>query len=104
MMEELFCKLVTIIIKCRDCEERRSTVRLTVETHCFSKPVYKKDLIVRLSDDTDPFFLYNLTLGEEDFISLKNQQGLLVEYSAFPQRFIELLEQCISEQEKTVPR
>ncbi|CAJ0959374.1 unnamed protein product [Ranitomeya imitator] len=35
---------------------------------------------------------------------LKNQQGLLVEYSAFPQRFIELLEQCISEQDKTVPR
>ncbi|XP_040276235.1 spindle assembly abnormal protein 6 homolog [Bufo bufo] len=104
MMEELFCKLVTIIIKCRDCEERRSTVRLTVETHCFSKPAYKKDLIVRLSDDADPFFLYNLTLGEEDFISLKNQQGLLVEYSAFPQRFIELLEQCISEQEKSVPR
>ncbi|XP_056381179.1 spindle assembly abnormal protein 6 homolog isoform X2 [Hyla sarda] len=83
---------------------RRSTVRLTVETHSFSKPVYKKDLIVRLSDDTDPFFLYNLTLGEEDFLSLKNQQGLLVEYSSFPQRFIELLEQCISEQAKTVPR
>ncbi|XP_073431413.1 spindle assembly abnormal protein 6 homolog isoform X2 [Dendrobates tinctorius] len=83
---------------------RRSSVRLTVETHSFSKPVYKKDLVVRLSDDNDPFFLYNLTLGEEDFLSLKNQQGLLVEYSAFPQRFIELLEQCISEQDKTVPR
>ncbi|XP_069817812.1 spindle assembly abnormal protein 6 homolog isoform X2 [Dendropsophus ebraccatus] len=82
----------------------RSTVRLTVETHSFSKPVYKKDLIVRLSDDTDPFFLYNLTLGEEDFLSLKSQQGLLVEYSAFPQRFIELLEQCIFQQDKTVPR
>ncbi|KAG9486865.1 hypothetical protein GDO78_006975 [Eleutherodactylus coqui] len=104
MVEELFCKLVSVIIKCRDCEERRSTVRLTVETHSFSKPVYKKDLIVRLSDDTDPFFLYNLTLGEEDFLSLKNQQGLLVEYSAFPQRFIQLLEQCIAEQDKNIPR
>ncbi|XP_075708630.1 spindle assembly abnormal protein 6 homolog [Rhinoderma darwinii] len=104
MIEELFCKVVSIFIKCRECEERRSTVRLTVETHSFSKPVHKKDLIVRLSDDTDPFFLYNLTLGEEDFLSLKNQQGLLVEFSAFPQRFIDLLEQCISEQDKTVPR
>lgn len=104
MVEELFCQLVSIILKCRDCEERRSTVRLAVETHSLSKPVYKKDLIVRLSDDTDPFFLYSLTLGEEDFLSLKNQQGLLVEYSAFPQRFIELLEQCIAEQDKTVPR
>ncbi|KAM4050503.1 spindle assembly abnormal protein 6 homolog [Anomaloglossus baeobatrachus] len=104
MVEELFCKVVSLIIKCRDCEERRSTVRLTVETHAFSNPVYKKDLVVRLSDDNDPFFLYNLTLGEEDFLSLKNQQGLLVEFSAFPQRFIDLLEQCIFEQDKTVPR
>uniref|UniRef100_H2ZWA0 Spindle assembly abnormal protein 6 homolog n=1 Tax=Latimeria chalumnae TaxID=7897 RepID=H2ZWA0_LATCH len=36
--------------------------------------------------------------------SLKSQQGLLVDFSAFPQRFIDLLEQCISEQEKELPR
>nr|DBA22437.1 TPA: hypothetical protein GDO54_013466 [Pyxicephalus adspersus] len=102
--EELFCKVLNIIIKCRDCEERRTSVRLTVETHSSTNPVHKKDLIVRLSDDTDPFFLYNLTLGEDDFLSLKNQQGLLVEFSAFPQRFIDLLEQCILEQDKPVPR
>ncbi|XP_073489066.1 spindle assembly abnormal protein 6 homolog isoform X1 [Aquarana catesbeiana] len=104
MTDELFCKVLTVIIKCRDCEERRTSVRLTVETHLLTNPVHKKDLIVRLSDDTDPFFLYSLTLGEEDFLSLKNQQGLLVEFSAFPQRFIDLLEQCILEQDKPVPR
>ncbi|XP_053323634.1 spindle assembly abnormal protein 6 homolog isoform X1 [Spea bombifrons] len=104
MAEELFCKVLSVVIKCRDCEDRRANVRLTVETHSTSNPVHKKDLIVRLSDDTDPFFLYNLTLGEEDFQSLKNQQGLLVEFSSFPQRFIDLLEQCIAEQDKTVPR
>uniref|UniRef100_A0A4W3IGK2 Spindle assembly abnormal protein 6 homolog n=1 Tax=Callorhinchus milii TaxID=7868 RepID=A0A4W3IGK2_CALMI len=64
----------------------------------------KLDLIVRLTDDTDPFFLYTLTIGEEDFQSLKTQQGLLVEFSAFPQRFIDLLEQCIREQDKEMPR
>ncbi|XP_053558377.1 spindle assembly abnormal protein 6 homolog [Bombina bombina] len=104
MTEELFCKVVSIVIKCKDCEDRRAGVRLTVETHSSSNPIHKKDLVVRLSDDTDPFFLYNLTLGEEDFQSLKNQQGLLVEFSAFPQRFIDLLEQCLAEQEKNVPR
>uniref|UniRef100_A0A7M4EUZ8 Spindle assembly abnormal protein 6 homolog n=1 Tax=Crocodylus porosus TaxID=8502 RepID=A0A7M4EUZ8_CROPO len=36
--------------------------------------------------------------------SLKSQQGLLVEFSAFPQKFIDLLERCILEQEKQVPR
>ncbi|XP_069481772.1 spindle assembly abnormal protein 6 homolog [Ambystoma mexicanum] len=104
MAEELFCKLLSVVIKCRDCEDRRATIRLTVETYSTSNPVHKKDLVVRLSDDADPFFLYNLTLGEEDFQSLKNQQGLLVEFSAFPQRFIDLLDQCLSEQEKQVPR
>ncbi|KAM4709270.1 spindle assembly abnormal protein 6 homolog [Discoglossus pictus] len=104
MAEELFCKVVSMQIKCRDCEDRRASVRLTVETHSSSNPIHKKDLVVRLSDDTDPFFLYNLTLGEEDFQSLKNQQGLLVEFSSFPQRFIDLLEQCLMEQDKSVPR
>nr|XP_033784445.1 spindle assembly abnormal protein 6 homolog isoform X2 [Geotrypetes seraphini] len=72
--------------------------------HTTSNPIHKKDLALCLSNDADPFFLYNLTVGEEDFQSLKNQQGLLVEFSAFPQRFIDLLDQCILEKEKQVPR
>ncbi|NXY85725.1 SAS6 protein, partial [Alcedo cyanopectus] len=63
-----------------------------------------QDLAVRLTDDTDPFFLYNLVISEEDFQSLKSQQGLLVDFSAFPQKFIDLLQQCIQEQDKDVPR
>ncbi|XP_029473917.1 spindle assembly abnormal protein 6 homolog isoform X3 [Rhinatrema bivittatum] len=84
--------------------KQRTKVRLTVSIHTTSNPIHKKDLAVQLSDDADPFFLYNLTIGEEDFQSLKNQQGLLVEFSTFPQRFIDLLEQCILENDKQVPR
>ncbi|XP_067886210.1 spindle assembly abnormal protein 6 homolog isoform X2 [Heterodontus francisci] len=104
MAEELFCKSAAVLIKCKECEDRREVVRLTVGWQSSSNPVHKRDLTVRLTDDTDPFFLYNLTIGEEDFQSLKSQQGLLVEFSAFPQRFIELLDQCIREQCKEVPR
>ncbi|XP_032873608.1 spindle assembly abnormal protein 6 homolog isoform X1 [Amblyraja radiata] len=104
MAEELFCQSAAVLVKCKDCEDRRENVRLTVGWQCSSNAVHKKDLIVRLTDDTDPFFLYNLTISEDDFQSLKNQQGLLVEFSAFPQRFIELLDQCIQEQSKDVPR
>ncbi|XP_020370109.1 spindle assembly abnormal protein 6 homolog [Rhincodon typus] len=104
MAEELFCQSAAVLIKCKDCEDRRENVRLTVGWQCSSNPVHKKELTIRLTDDTDPFFLYNLTIGEEDFQGLKNQQGLLVEFSAFPQRFIELLDQCIREQSKVVPR
>uniref|UniRef100_A0A674JCU2 Spindle assembly abnormal protein 6 homolog n=1 Tax=Terrapene triunguis TaxID=2587831 RepID=A0A674JCU2_9SAUR len=58
----------------------------------------------RITDDADPLFLYSVAIGEEDFQSLKSQQGLLVDFSAFSQKFIDLLEQCILEQGKQVPR
>ncbi|XP_073907006.1 spindle assembly abnormal protein 6 homolog isoform X2 [Castor canadensis] len=63
-----------------------------------------EDLVIRLTDDTDPFFLYNLVISEDDFQSLKFQQGLLVDFLAFPQKFIDLLQQCTQEQAKEIPR
>ncbi|KAM6262102.1 spindle assembly abnormal protein 6 homolog isoform 1-T1 [Porphyrio hochstetteri] len=83
---------------------RRVNVRVNIELLSISNPIHKKDLAVRLTDDTDPFFLYNLVISEEDFQSLKSQQGLLVDFSAFPQKFIDLLQQCIQEQNKDIPR
>ncbi|NXW95075.1 SAS6 protein, partial [Alopecoenas beccarii] len=88
---------------------RRLNVRVNIELLSVSNPVHKKDLAVRLTDDTDPFFLYNLVISEEDFqrqvkLYLKSQQGLLVDFSAFPQKFIDLLQQCIQEQNKDIPR
>ncbi|KFR13458.1 Spindle assembly abnormal protein 6, partial [Opisthocomus hoazin] len=86
---------------------RRLNVRVNIELLSISNPVHKKDLAVRLTDDTDPFFLYNLVISEEDFqrqVNLKSQQGLLVDFSAFPQKFIDLLQQCIQEQNKDIPR
>ncbi|NXS52024.1 SAS6 protein, partial [Brachypteracias leptosomus] len=83
---------------------RRLNVRVNIELLSISSPIRKKDLAVRLTDDADPFFLYNLVISEEDFQSLKSQQGLLVDFSAFPQKFIDLLQQCIQEQNKDIPR
>uniref|UniRef100_A0AAR2K6B9 Spindle assembly abnormal protein 6 homolog n=1 Tax=Pygocentrus nattereri TaxID=42514 RepID=A0AAR2K6B9_PYGNA len=62
------------------------------------------DLVVRLTDDADLYFLYNLVISEEDFQSLKVQQGLLIDFTSFPQKFIDLLDQCIAEQDKDHPR
>ncbi|XP_034630642.1 spindle assembly abnormal protein 6 homolog isoform X1 [Trachemys scripta elegans] len=104
MAEQLFCKGVSAVISCAGCEERRADIRLTVETFTSSSPIHKKELSVRITDDADPLFLYSVAIGEEDFQSLKSQQGLLVDFSAFPQKFIDLLEQCILEQGKQVPR
>ncbi|NXG23760.1 SAS6 protein, partial [Grallaria varia] len=99
-----FEAVVPLRVQGRGCEERKLNVRVNIELLSISNPVHKKDLSVRLTDDTDPFFLYNLVISEEDFQSLKSQQGLLVDFSAFPQKFIDLLQQCIQEQNKDTPR
>ncbi|XP_032753312.1 spindle assembly abnormal protein 6 homolog isoform X2 [Rattus rattus] len=104
MSQVLFQQLVPLLVKCKDCEERRGSVRVSIELQSLSNPVHRKDLVIRLTDDTDPFFLYNLVISEEDFQSLKLQQGLLVDFLSFPQKFIDLLQQCMQEHVKETPR
>ncbi|XP_024908064.1 spindle assembly abnormal protein 6 homolog isoform X5 [Pteropus alecto] len=104
MSQVLFQQLVPLQVKCKDCEERRVSVRVSIELQSVSNPVHRKDLVIRLTDDTDPFFLYILVISEEDFQSLKFQQGLLVDFLAFPQKFIDLLQQCTQEHAKEIPR
>ncbi|KAK1163958.1 hypothetical protein AOXY_G15926 [Acipenser oxyrinchus oxyrinchus] len=104
MTETLFNQILQAQVKCKDCEDRRANIRVSIELQSTSNPVHKKDLVVRITDDIDPYFLYNLVISEEDFQSLKVQQGLLVDFSAFPQKFIDLLHQCIQEQDKDNPR
>ncbi|CAF0952269.1 unnamed protein product [Brachionus calyciflorus] len=55
---------------------------------------HKTELIIKLTDESDPFFLYSLYMTEEDFQTLKHQQGLLVDFGSFGQRFIDLLHAC----------
>nr|XP_003479009.2 spindle assembly abnormal protein 6 homolog [Cavia porcellus] len=104
MSQVLFQQLIPLQVKCKECEERRISVRVSIELQSVSNPVHRKDLVIRLTDDTDPFFLYNLVISEEDFQSLKFQQGLLVDFLAFPQKFIDLLQQCVQEHTKEIPR
>ncbi|MGH0158959.1 UNVERIFIED_CONTAM: hypothetical protein FKN15_036652 [Acipenser sinensis] len=104
MTETLFNQILQAQVKCKDCEDRRANIRVSIELKSTSNPVHKRDLVVRITDDVDPYFLYNLVISEEDFQSLKVQQGLLVDFSAFPQKFIDLLHQCIQEQDKDNPR
>ncbi|XP_042534719.1 spindle assembly abnormal protein 6 homolog isoform X3 [Dipodomys spectabilis] len=104
MSQVLFQQIVPLQVKCKDCEERRMSVRVSIELQSVSNPVHRKDLVIRLTDDTDPFFLYNLVISEDDFQSLKFQQGLLVDFLAFPQKFIDLLQQCTQEHAKEIPR
>ncbi|KAK2149873.1 hypothetical protein LSH36_433g02018 [Paralvinella palmiformis] len=93
-VDELFLKRVPVTIKSQDREE---SYRIGIF-------ISFSDLVVTLTDETDLFFLYSLKLTEEDFQSLKTQQGLLVDFGAFPQRFISLLDLCIKEEHSDCPK
>ncbi|CAI8034302.1 Spindle assembly abnormal protein 6 homolog [Geodia barretti] len=103
-MEELFNKSLPVVIKQSDRDEKQARVGITILLHVTTTPVHKKELIVRVTDESDPFFLFNLSLGEADFQGLKVQQGLLVDFTAFPQKFIDLLDLCLSEANQERPK
>lgn len=103
-MEELFKKTPPVAVKSSERGERLAAIGITILLNVVTTPVHKKELVVRLTDETDPFFLFTLALGEEDFQGLKSQQGLLVDFSAFPQKFIDLLQLCLSEAGKDSPK
>ncbi|XP_045118725.1 spindle assembly abnormal protein 6 homolog [Portunus trituberculatus] len=63
-----------------------------------------KELLVRLTDEQDPFVLLSCLVREEDYHTLRQRQGLLVDFSAFPHKFVELVSSCIQESSKESPR
>ncbi|GFS49387.1 spindle assembly abnormal protein 6 homolog [Nephila pilipes] len=103
--EKLFSKSVSVSIKDGNINQcRNSKLNLTVEWQHIPNALHRQELLVTLTDNNDPFFLYHLQLSEEDFQLLKNSQGLLVDFSAFPQKFIDLIEICLVEGNKAQPK
>ncbi|XP_077500296.1 spindle assembly abnormal protein 6 homolog isoform X1 [Amblyomma americanum] len=103
--ESLYCRTLSVQLKDDFCATARrvSSVCLTIRKSK-SSTVGRKELQIQLTDDADPFFVYTLTLTEEDFQSLKAQQGLLVDFLSFPQKFVDLLELCSKDDQKESPR
>nr|XP_045615406.1 spindle assembly abnormal protein 6 homolog isoform X2 [Procambarus clarkii] len=79
------------------------TLKLLVEIKA-KLPSPSKELLVRLTDDHDPFVLYTCVVREDDYCNLRQTQGLLVDFNAFPYKFVELINSCNNEQVKDSPR
>jgi len=77
-----------------DSLSRLASIRIVVKSNIYTTPNHKRDLIVRLTDDNNWYFLYTLVLSEEDFGLLRGQQGLLVDFNTFPSSLIALIRQC----------
>ena len=61
-------------------------------------------LRVQVTSETDPFFFHHMEVSEEEFQSLKVEQSILVDFAQFPDKFIELLEECIASRGEESPR
>jgi spindle assembly abnormal protein 6 len=57
-----------------------------------------------LSSENNSFFLHTLEVSEEDFQSLKLEQGILVDFANFPGKIISLLERCVASKVQDPPR
>lgn len=57
-----------------------------------------------MTEEEDPMVLYTCIVREEDYPTLKQRQGLLVNFAAFPHKFVELVTLCIKNHGKESPR
>lgn len=48
-----------------------------------------------ITDERDPYFLYYMNVGEQDFHILKRDQSILVDFNVFPLKLIELIQLCL---------
>ncbi|KAL4236190.1 Spindle assembly abnormal protein 6 [Mactra antiquata] len=67
MADDLYTKRIPVVFKSQDREDRRASVSIMMEMATVTAPTTRKELVVRLTDEKDLFFLYSLRLGEEDF-------------------------------------
>lgn len=61
-------------------------------------------LRLNLSSEEDLLFLHTLEVTEEDFQTLKVDQGILVDYGSFPAKVISLLQRCLACSQEKQPR
>jgi spindle assembly abnormal protein 6 len=61
--------------------------------------MYLTSLTSQITDENDLYFLYTLDIGEHDFHNLKKEQHILVDFSGFAAKFVDLVNMCFKQRE-----
>ena len=69
-------------------------MNIKIALHAASNASQQQTLVIDLTDEEDPLFLYQLSCSEQDFHALKTEQQLHVDFQAFPNNLVELLTFC----------
>ncbi|RNF25910.1 spindle assembly 6 [Trypanosoma conorhini] len=83
--------LIPVYIKLEDREEVCRELGVFVQTGRGGVNSLSRKVCVRLTDPTDPFFLFELELLEDDYGSFKQRLELLVDFSGFPRYLVSML-------------
>ncbi|KAL3143105.1 hypothetical protein ABBQ38_003378 [Trebouxia sp. C0009 RCD-2024] len=100
----LYWKALPVLVKQNDREEQTNELTVRILSGVNRNNHNSRILRIHLSSDEDLFFLHTLEVSEEEFQSLKVEQGILVDFGNFPGKVITLLQKCILAQSDETPR
>lgn len=87
---------IPVFVKLEDREEERRQLGVFVHTGRGGANGLSRKVSVRLTDPTDPFFLFELELLEDDYGLFKQRLELLVDFSGFPKYLVSMLNGLVS--------
>ncbi|CAD8069212.1 unnamed protein product [Paramecium sonneborni] len=94
--KELFTLQIPVKVKqLTDDWNTQLTLKMIMQS---SQQVHGQTLRIELTDDTNFSFLQILDLNEGEFLALKNEQSLHVDFATFPMKLADLLQLCINSQ------
>ncbi|CAD8157367.1 unnamed protein product [Paramecium pentaurelia] len=94
--KELFTLQIPVKVKqLTDDWNTQLTLKMIMQS---SQQAHGQTLRIELTDDTNFSFLQILDLNEGEFLALKNEQSLHVDFSTFPMKLADLLQLCINSQ------
>ena len=85
---------VPAIIRSSTREERHAVLQLSIGMSIANSHT---KLSIEVTDETDPFFYYQLECDETEFHRLKQEQSIIVDFQQFPGKFVELLDLAYKE-------
>ena len=103
-MSSLFAGQVPIQVWGATQDPKTKVLQVSVALEGVSRLSNQEALEIQITDDLDPHCLYQLSLSDQDFHSLRQEQHLLVDFAQFPLKFIELLQETIKNKDKEHPK
>lgn len=82
---------VPLSVRLKALDRGEKTVDLCLTLKRETTPSLHQQLHLEITDETDAFFLYSLSIGESDFHVLKSDQRLVVDFQTFPEKLLEML-------------